>query len=247
MANPKGFEVIVDELTVHEGVREIRHPITGEPRGWQNGNGKIYYLGEVLGEDQMSPDWWKALTTKEGTLYVSLSTKFSPVSSEPTLNEAYRLGLPFEGYSDMEEDDILAAMRVLPSAAVTRIKEWEASHGEGREKIVYFNIGYGESPTDRQEGRVNGDILDDDDLDQGKPVRSLSTRQVPDDGAVVPGEGITGTGEPAIPHGSRQVEAEEEADAPRAGRARKGRRPRAPQKGAEDQSDTAPQRSGADE
>ena len=52
-------------------------------------------------------------------------------------------------------EDILAAMRVLPSPAVMRIKDWEAAKGDdAREEIVNFNIGYGESPDDRQSGRI---------------------------------------------------------------------------------------------
>src|SRR3954464_6323144 len=153
MAENKGYEGLVDELTVHKAVRELQHPITGEKIGYQQGAGETWFLGEVIPADAINPEWVEALESGEGEMYEALSQKLKPSSDEPSLNEAYRMGLPFEGYDDMDEDEILAAMRVLPSAAVQRMKDWEAQN-ENRDAIANFNIGFGEAPDDRQTGRV---------------------------------------------------------------------------------------------
>jgi hypothetical protein len=236
MAN-KGYQVLVDELTVHKAVRPLTHPITGESMGWQQGAGETWFLDEVIPADQMNPEWAEALDSGEGPLYEALSEKLTPSSDEPVLNEQFRMGLPFEGYDDMDEDDILAAMRVLPSAAVQRMKDWEASKGdEAREDIVNFNIGYGESPDDRQSGRIAQQ--EDEELDESKPVRAIRTRQAEEGEMVVHGEGITGTGEPQVAPGTAaKKEAEEGGNEGGSKRSRSGRRPRPASKKAADKSD----------
>ena len=221
MANT-GFKVLVDELTVHKAVRQLNHPITGEPMGWQQGAGETWFLDEVIPPEQMNPEWVEALESGEGEMYEALSTKLEPSSDEPALNEQFRMGLPFEGYDDMDEEDILAAMRVLPSAAVQRMKDWEATKGDdAREAIVDFNIGYGESPDDRQSGRLSPG--ESDEVDDTKPVRAIQTRDGSEEGEpVVHGEGVTGTGEPQVAHGTAAKKSAKRA----AGGGRAGRRPR---------------------
>lgn len=226
MADSKGYEVLVDELTVHKAVRKLNHPITGEPIGWQQGQGETWFLGEVIPPEAINPEWAEALdeADESSELYMALKDKLKPSSDEPAVSEAVRMGMPFEGYEDMEEDDILAAMRVLPSAAATRIKEWEATH-EGRESIVNFNIGYGVSPNDYQEGKVPGGDASTEG-DEGKPVRAMRTRQVAEadeDAPTVAGEGVTGTGDPQVEPGT--AAAAEADEAPKTSR-RAGRRPR---------------------
>jgi hypothetical protein len=217
MANT-GYKVLVDELTVHKAVRPLTHPVTGEEMGWQQGAGETWFLDEVIPAEAMNPEWAEALDSGEGPLFNALSGKLEPSSDEPVLNEQFRMGLPFEGYDDMDEDDILAAMRVLPSAAVQRMKDWEASKGDdAREAIVNFNIGYGESPDDRQSGRLSAD--EDAETDDSKPVRAIRTRTAEEGEPVVPGEGITGTGDPQVAPGTAA-----KAEAKRSSRA--GRRPR---------------------
>jgi hypothetical protein len=234
-----GYKVLVDELTVHKAVRELNHPITGEKIGYQQGAGETWFLDEVIPEDQMNPEWVEALESGEGELYEALSTKLEQSSDEPVLNEAYRMGLPFEGYDDMDEDDILAAMRVLPSPAVMRIKDWERKN-EGRDSIVNYNIGFGESPDDRPSGRLTPE--ESDEVDEDKPVRRMRTRSLDDEsGEFQFGEGITGSGDPPVAPGTAaaQEEAEDEEEVtpkeseasetklPRTGGAgRAGRRPR---------------------
>jgi hypothetical protein len=226
MADSKGYEVLVDELTVHKAVRELNHPITGEKIGWQQGQGETWFLGEVIPPEAINPEWAEALESGEGSLYESLKEKLKPSSDEPAVSDAVRMGMPFEGYDDMEEDDILAAMRVLPSATATRIKEWEARQDEPRDAIVHFNIGYGVSPGDYQEGKVPGGDASTEG-DESKPVRAIRTRQVAavdEDGPTVPGEGVTGTGDPQVEPGTAAA-AEAADEAPKTAR-RAGRRPR---------------------
>jgi hypothetical protein len=237
MAN-KGYEVLVDELTVHKAVRPLQHPITGEEMGYQQGAGETWFLGEVIPPEAMNPEWAAALDSgdDDNPLYGDLSKVLKPSSDEPALNEAYRMGLPFEGYDDMDEDDILAAMRVLPSAAVMRIKDWEAAH-EGRDAVANFNIGYGESPDDRQSGRLSQEEAEGDET---KAVRAIRTRTAEEGEPVIPGEGITGTGDPQVAPGTAAAaEAEESSSGggnKRSGGGRAGRRPRPQPKAPADES-----------
>lgn len=238
MADSSGFEVLVDELTIHRAVRELKHPITGEGMGWQQGNGETWFLGEVVPAEAINPEWVEALESGEGELYEALKDKLKPSSEEPAVSDAVRMGMPFEGYDDMDEEDILAAMRVLPSAAVIRIQEWEKAH-EGRDNITQFNIGYGVSPNDYQEGKVPGGS-DEAEQDESKPVRAIRTRKVEEGEPTVPGEGITGTGDPQIEPGTAAREEAKESDeepAPAARRA--GRRPR-PQRPPQQQQSAEP-------
>jgi hypothetical protein len=219
MAN-NGYKVLVDELTVHKAVRPLTHPVTGEPTGWQQGAGETWFLDEVIPRESINPEWADALDSGEGDLFEALSGKLEASSDEPALNEAYRMGLPFEGYDDMDEDDILAAMRVLPSAAVQRMKDWEAQN-ENRDAIANFNIGFGEAPDDRQTGRVGQ--VEDEETDDNKPVREMRTRELdPETGEFQYGEGITGSGDPPVAPGT---EAKKEATKKGSG-SRSGRRPR---------------------
>jgi hypothetical protein len=232
MADNKGYEVLVDELTVHKAVRPLTHPITGDSMGWQQGAGETWFMGEVIPPESINPEWAEALDSGEGDLFEALSDKLKPSSGEPALNEAYRMGLPFEGYDDMDEDDILDAMRVLPSAAVQRMKDWERQN-QGRPSIVHYNIGFGESPDDRQSGRLSQE--EDAELDENKPVRRIQTRQF-EDGQVTPGEGITGTGDPQVAPGTAAEQEEsgdegspkgnQSGDTKLRGGGRAGRRPR---------------------
>lgn len=202
-----GYEVLVPELTVHRKVGDLTDPITGRVIGYQQGQGKTYYKDEVIPAYAVSPAMIEALEDEDHESHEAVSKRIREVSSEPKSNTAKRLGLPFAGYDDMDEDEVLAAMRNLPSSAIQAVKAYESSEeGEGRERILTYNLGFGESPIDRQEGRVSGDHQDGD---EDKAVARLKTREVPEEGLVEPGEGITGTGDPEIPHGQAAKEEEE--------------------------------------
>lgn len=219
------YKVLVDELTVHKTVSRLPQPDGSVI--YQNGLGDTYYRGEVIPDDAIADDWREALESGEGSFAEGLKSKLE-VSSGDESSSSARLGVPFEGYDDMEEDDVLNAIRNLPSAAVNRVKEYEAQRDNPRERIVQFNIGFGESPMDRQEGRVSSDLQD---TNSDKAAAQIATREVPEEGLVVPGEGITGTGDPQTAYGTRKAKEEGEpaGDIKGTGRvARRGRRDRQP-------------------
>ena len=214
-----GYKVLVDELTVHQTVGALPHPDGSTV--YQNGLGETYLRDEVIDDDLVAEDWKEALDSGEGKLNDSLSKVLEKTGDEPELS-ARRLGVPFEGYDDMEEEDILSAMKVLP---IVRIKEFEASRDEPRQNIAGYNIGFGESPLDRQEDRVGGDLQEGD---EDKAVARLTTREVPEEGPVIPGEGITGTGDPDVGYGSKKDEEPGDGIRGTAKARRRGRRDRQP-------------------
>jgi hypothetical protein len=234
MAKVNGYEVInVDELTVHRTVNKFAQDDGSTV--YQNGLGKTWMLGEVIPPDEVSEDIKEALDDKEGSLYESIKEKLKPVSDDPGEDAAARLGIPFAGFEDMDTEDLVRAMSVLPSATIQRIKDYESMSDDPRTEIVDYVIGFGEHPDARQlaDPEVN------EDVDETKAVRRLQTREVPDDGPVIHGEGITG-GASVGPQKGYGVtkDAEEDPDAPKkaniGGAARKagqrrGRRDRQPQ------------------
>lgn len=217
-----GYKVLVDELTVHQTVGALPQPDGSTV--YQNGLGETYLRDEVIDDDMVAEDWKAALESGEGKMYDSLSKVLEQTGDEPELSSR-RLGVPFADYDEMEEEDILTAMKVLPSGAIVRIKEYEASRDEPRENIASYNIGYGESPLDRQENRVSGDLQEGD---PDKPTSRLTTRDVPEEGPVVAGEGITGTGDPDVGYGSKKDEEPGDGIRGTAKARRRGRRDRQP-------------------
>lgn len=193
----KGYEVLVDEVTVLQTIARLQQ--ADGSVFYQNGLGRTYLLGEVVPPDKVADDWKEALEAGEGSLYDAISRRLKAVSDEPVEDTAQRLSLPFDGYDDMDEDDLVRAMSVLPSATIQRIKEYESGREEPRERIVNYNIGYGESPDDRQFGKGGSEAAPPD---EGKAAGQIATRNVPDEGPVTHGEGVTGTGEPAVPPGT---------------------------------------------
>jgi hypothetical protein len=216
-----GYKVLVDELTVHTTVSKLPQPDGSTV--YQNGLGETYLRDEVIPDDKVAEDWKEALESGEGALHDSLSKVLEQTGDDAEMSSR-RLGVPFEDYDEMEEEDILTAMKVLPSGAIVRIQQYEASRDEPRENIVNYNIGYGESPLDRQENRVSGDLQEGD---EDKAVARLTTRDVPEEGPVVAGEGITGTGDPDVGYGSKKDEEPGEGIRGTAKR-RRGRRDRQP-------------------
>lgn len=228
MAKSDGYEVLVDELTVHKAVGTLTDPITGRELGIQQGSGKTYFKGEVIPASDVSPLLIQALEDEDHPSHDSASKKLAVAgSSEAKLNTSQRLGMPFAGYDDMDEDQIVALLPNLPSATVTQLREYEATQKEPREAIVGFNIGYGESAIARQEGKVHGGLDEEGRDNANKRVAELRTREVPEDGPVVPGEGITGTGDPQQAH---FADADSD-DKPKGARARRGRRQRSDAEG----------------
>lgn len=218
-----GYKVLVDELTVHKTLNKLPQPDGSVI--YQNGLGKTYYRDEVIPDEEIAEDWREALDSGEGGLAEGLKGKLEASSGD---EGDKKVSPPFDGYDDMDEDDVLAAMRNLPSAAINRIRDYEEQKDDPRERIVQYSIGYGESPVDRQEGRASSDLQDSN---PDKASARIKTRVVPEDGLVEPGEGITGTGDPQRPYGSAKAKEEGEpagdikgTGSPR----RRGRRDRQP-------------------
>src|SRR3954453_18473788 len=196
------YEVTEDEVTILKTVSKLPQPDGSFV--YQNGLGGVYLKGEVIPASEVAEDWKEALESGEGDVFESLKDKLKKSGDEPHESSA-RLGLPFVAYDEMEVNDIVNAMRALPSATIQRIKEFESLQGdEARLEIVDFNIGYGEGPNERQLAELEEP---EEGMDEEKAGRALRTREVPDEGPVVPGEGFTGTGDPQKPYG---VEAEAE-------------------------------------
>jgi hypothetical protein len=220
MATTQNYEVLVPELTVHRQVGELRDPITDTVVGIQQGMGRTLTAGTIVSAADLSPILLEALENEDHPSHEAVSRKLRPVSEDS--NEEI-FGVPIAGYDDLDEDQILAIMAVLPSAQVQAIKQYESLH-DNRGTIVNYSIGFGESPEARQTGLVSSDL---DEPDEDKAVNKIRTRNVdPEaDGEIVePGEGITGTGERQIPPGT--AAAQDDDGEPKKKVARRGRRPR---------------------
>lgn len=222
------YEILADELTLHKSVGEIKDPTTGEVVGVQNGRGVTYFKGEKVDEADITPDVLDALNDDDHPSHDAVSKRLKKSTGDAEQNPVLRLGPPFAGYDEMDEDDIVTAMRVLPSAAQQRIKDWEREQDEPRERIVDYNIGFGESALERQEGKVSGSLVEEgDERDpEDKPTARLKVRTVPEEGPVEPGEGITGTGDPEKAYGSEKDDEAGDVKGTGTKRARGGRRAR---------------------
>lgn len=227
----ENYEVLVPELTVMRSVGELRDPASGEVTGHQQ-SGKIRYKGDVLSADEISPLTLEILENEDHPQHESVSRKLRKVSAEPKDNLDPRVGQPFAGYDDMDEEDIVRAMANLPSATIQQIKTYESAH-ENRELITTYSVGFGESPVARQKGLVSSEA---GEPAEGKPSSKIKTRTVPEEGVVEPGEGITGTGDPAVAPGTTAAAEEDEGTTRANRRGRRARGPRTPQN--EDSSDS---------
>jgi hypothetical protein len=232
-----GYEVLVDEYTAHRDVRELRDA-EGNVTGSQLGLGKIYFKGEVIPDNALGQVYKDALDNEEDESHEWLSQRLKQVSGDASEDPKKRLGLPFADYEQMDEDDVVAAMRHLPSGLIQRIKQYEEEFGDNRQKIVSYIIGFGSDPDARQEGRVGSKVEEDEnrvEAAEDKATAKLTTREVPEEGNVTHGEGYTGTGEGAKPYGQEKADDEDDGDKPKTNvRSRRGRRDRQASKTQED-------------
>src|SRR3954469_25084883 len=167
------YEGTEDEVTILKTVSKLPQPDGAFV--YQNGLGRVYLKGEVIPASEVAEDWKEALESGEGDVFESLKDKLKK-SSDDVHESSARLALPFVAYDEMEVDDIVSAMRSLPSATIQRIKEYESMRGEeARLEVVDFNIGYGEGPHERQNAQPEEP---EDGLDEEKAVRVLKTREV---------------------------------------------------------------------
>jgi hypothetical protein len=191
------YEVLVPEVTVHKKLGDLRDPSSGEVIGIRKGLGKTYFVGEVIADADFDPTVAAALDDEDHPSHESVSKKFKKVKKEASEDLAARLGLPFDGYDDMSESDVVAAMANLPSQTIQRIKQYEAAN-EGRSQIVDYNIGFAEDKNARAEGRASSPRAK---ADNKKTVNKIKARKVTED-SVEAGEGYTGTGDPQVPYGT---------------------------------------------
>ena len=196
----KNYEVVGGEVTLHRDVRPLINPMTGEPRGFQLGMGRTYPEGAVVSGDAIASSYVRALEDSDHPLHEIFSAKLKPVSDDPTDNLA-AFGEPFADYDEMEAENVVQAMRVLPSATIQLIKEYEAGK-ENRPEIVNYNIGLGEHPTAR------ATQPEEVEQDENKAVREMTTTEVTEDGIEL-GEGVTGSGMPQVPPGFKKRSAGE--------------------------------------
>ena len=228
------YEVLVDELTVLKTIGTLTDPITGREIGVQQGAGRIAYKGEVLAASEVSTLWQEALDDEDNPLHESVARKLSKSGEDPKDDQERRLGVPFEGYDDMDEKDLLDAMRVLPSSTVMLIKQYESQRDDPRDRVAQYNIGFSESPRDRIDGLVGSELDEENAGDEEKATSVLTTRSVEEDDVQL-GEGMTGTGDPVVPYGAGKAKEEngDEEETPQTdmnkAAARRTRRPRKPQ------------------
>jgi hypothetical protein len=220
MAKNDTYEVIADQYTIHKQVGSVTDPVSGEVTDVQQGQGKVYFRGDVIPAGEISPLLLAALEDEDHPSHDYVAARIQKSGDDPREALSPRLGEPFAGYDDMEENEVVNAMRNLPSAAIVKIKEYEEAH-DGRDAIIGYNIGFGESPIARQTGLVSSEHQD---TNEDKESAKLTTREVPEEGVVQPGEGITGTGDPQIPHGS--IKEEEEGGQRKGAQRRRSRRAR---------------------
>ena len=102
-----GYKVLVDELTVHRTIAKLVQADGSVV--YQNGLGQTYYRDEVIPDETLRRTVREVLESGEGPLYESMSQKLEQ-SSDESGGQAARLGVPFAGYDEMEEDDVLTAM-----------------------------------------------------------------------------------------------------------------------------------------
>ena len=188
------YKVLVDELTVHQTVAKLPQPDGSTI--YQNGLGETYYRDEVIPDDKVAEDWREALDSGEGPLNDSLS-KVLEKSSDEGRAALLRLGVPFAGYDDMEEDDVLNAMKSLPSAAIQRDQGVRGSSVTTRVSASLATASDSGSPPST--ARKEGCQATCRTPTRASRVARINVREVPEEGPVVPGEGITGTGDPQHP------------------------------------------------
>jgi hypothetical protein len=168
MAN--NYKVNVEALLVPKAIAEL-----------DDGNGNItyehknvtYYYGEAVPRDEISPEILDALdeADENNKLYQSLRDKLVPGEGSDALS--VRLGVPFAGYDDLDEDEVINLFRVAPGATVAVAKEYEARN-QNRPKVLAYNVGTREGVTDRLDGNLSSER--DDPAE--KPTADIVTREV---------------------------------------------------------------------
>lgn len=199
------YEVTCPELSVLKAVGEFRDPVTGEVFSYDH-KARTYYEGEVVPDDNVSPVIRMALDeANEGNpTYVHLSGKLKKLgdTEEARLDIARRLGLPYESYEDLSEDEVLDSFKLLSSPLISAVKEYEARN-EGRARILEYDAGRREGVDERVSGKANAEPTE---ADTTKSVGEIQTRSVGihGDNTVTPGEGYTGSDPKRTPKAAKK-------------------------------------------
>jgi len=189
-----GYKVVLE----NDGSIVVPEALNKEPLRDMNGNevgydhlNHTYYNGEIIPNEKISPVVIEKLkSTDENDKAAQRLQKVLVEVDEngESLDLKRRLGVPFEGYDDMEEDDIVAALHFLPGEAVQAVKDYEATRETPRYKVTSFNVGR----RDNNFERVAGDPVRSSvrqDAAEGKASAALVTREVGEDTVQV-GEGL---------------------------------------------------------
>src|SRR5688572_23991713 len=127
------YKVLVDELQVLEAIGEFHDP-NDNFVGYDH-VANLWFKDEVIPDNKVSPVIKEAIEDEDNPLHDYYEDKLEAVGgSKEQLDLARRLGLPFDDYDSLEEDDVIAAFRVLSGPVIAAVKEYEAAH-EGRERI----------------------------------------------------------------------------------------------------------------
>lgn len=187
-----GYKVIADEVTVLEAIAEFRDPLTGEVTAYDH-RANTYLKGEVVPDNKVSPLIVQALeeADDENPTYAHLKNLLEKEGdgNAEILDVTRRLGLPFDDYDSLSEEEVLNTLRVLSGPLVQAVKEYEAANA-GRREILEYNAGTREGVLDRVEGKVI--VSDRQDAAEDKPTTDIQTRSV-EGTEITPGEGFTGS------------------------------------------------------
>lgn len=221
------YKILSDELQVLEALSAYRDPVTGEVNGY-NHKANLWLKGEVVPDKKVSPVIKEALDNEdpEDPTYQHLQGKIEKVGSgQEQLDAARRLGLPFDDYDSLSEDEVVGALRVLSAPLVQSVKEYEAQN-EGRSRILEYNVGTREAADDRLRGDA-AIVSEAQPAATDKAAGEIQTREVSEND-VVPGEGYTGSDpvrEPGVA-ASKEGASEEESSTGSAESTRKPQRRR---------------------
>jgi hypothetical protein len=180
------YKVLVDDLTVNRDGPEITD-LFGNVIGYQSISA-IHRKGAVLDDDQVGEAMRQSVDDGE-------TEGFLEKAGSGDAEEANRLGEPLPGYDDLEVEQVQALFKVVPSATIRAIVEYEASdEGQQRAGIVDYHIGRAEAFSDRLTGRAGSPSQDGAE----KPsLESIQTREVGEDDVVF-GLGPNDDGQPQV-------------------------------------------------
>ncbi len=118
----------------------------------EGGNKKYQHVSKVYTKGQIVPD--RNVSPLIQKLYEDGDEHTLSVYEKVSNDEEENLP-PFNGYSDLDENEVRAYMYNKSSDEIEKIKKYERDH-QNRSGIVDYVIGYGEAPQDRKENNVIG-------------------------------------------------------------------------------------------